>query len=317
MIKIVEKEIVPYVDLSNECSLVVIGSFLRTENIPAEEIDMIFGHNFKYFFTREKDEINIYSDWVKFLDKFLEEHYHLGVKYCSEEDPRKAWELVEATINNNQVSLVCVSMYYLPYYKSYHQVHHPHFLIVTGYDTDDQTIIVNDPFYSYCGKLQFEDFINARNVRFGSQKNKYIKITGTNKLTSPVDKKAFFDALAENKKNLEGVGSTQEIYQGIHALIEFKAWLLANQDRDITNFSATIESFYQEALRYKNFLQLLTQRSKLLEIVDKIANEWKTMSLLFVKIKYAENPKIVRNIVQVLDKIIVLLEVYLRELQLL
>ncbi len=315
MIKLVNKDIVPYIDASKECRLVAVGSYLATEKFSLRELDLIFGHYLGYYLKIIDEDIYPYKYSFDFISEFLYRHYQVKVETLTEVDPKKAWEILETDIHNNKVGITCVSIFYLNYHRNYKKVHHPHYLLILGYDTEDQTIIVNDIYCQYKGKLTFEEFVNGRNVKFGLYKNRYLQIVDQS-VTKEIPDETFYKTFLTNVTNLQSSSSDKDVFQGICCIQKLKEWILSNKDRNLAyELTGYVEDFYQTALRHKKFLQLLIKDEKLIEIVQEITEEWKIILLILIKMKYKKTDKMILAIVNKLDTIKILLEKYLSILE--
>jgi len=175
---------------------------------------------------------------------------------------KNAWKLNKGLLDNGQVFIAIVDVFYLRYRKEFNNTHGAHAVIVVGYDENNDTVTIYDWYepYFFHGDISFSSFFAARSSVNKKDNNPYSGWPIYNKWfemnhsiapTSPVN--CLFINLYETLSSAKSVteGKLQR-YSGLDAL----QYIFSMAARNKNNFIFWQHLYHDFFIisRYYNFL---------------------------------------------------------------
>lgn len=142
----------------NCCSRPVATSFYAYNH---DFLDLyLFWESFLHIYYLDFLPENIYNNFVGFYRKNLSEIFgiSLQLKYYDLKNKDYFHELLIANIENNNIPIIPIDMYMMPYSPDYKKDHHIHFIIMKGYDLERSVYYVLDNMQLENGSTKYENF---------------------------------------------------------------------------------------------------------------------------------------------------------------
>lgn len=267
----------------------------------------------------------------KNMNDLMIEPLRNNIKIYSVIPARNAWNINKTILDNGDIYIAIVDVYYMFYRKEYKKNHGAHAVIVVGYNEREGWVEIFDcyGFYNFNGKIPYEDYFLARNSQNVKNNNPYSGWPIYNKwieVSNTVQKLPEEECLYYNlKKSLAAMKETKEeeanVYNGTAA---FSIILTLAQEKN----TGVIfwKKFYEWLFTLSRSCELLLTNMAECNIFCKVERETikyymefnntlQKLLFLVLKMSIKENEKLRESICDVLNKVIIELSMIFEQFQ--